>query len=170
VAFAAALHCSVCKATRLIEQGKRVNIPHRSHHKKCSLNRNTRGLSAMTVFVNTEATRNIAINAAPMASILGQRLAAEAVETGANIARFFSPHPQLNQTYQNLARPSLGSDDAVASSNGKGQDPQNVQQKNRNVRELLDDAPGSATNKDQELKWIEKTKYSKAMTLAVDTV
>jgi hypothetical protein len=38
VAFAAALHCSVCKATRLIEQGKRVNIPHRSHHKKCSLN------------------------------------------------------------------------------------------------------------------------------------
>jgi hypothetical protein len=170
VAFVEALHCSVCKARRLNARGNAVNIPHRPHHKKCSMNRKTRGLSAMTVFVNREATQNIAINTAPMASVLGQRLATEAAESGANIARFFAPYPQLNPASTNVAQLPLGTNEVVAWRNQQGGDPQKFQQKTRSIREVLDDALGSATNQDQELKWLEKTKYSKAMTLAIDTI
>jgi hypothetical protein len=59
---------------------KKVNIPHRSHHKKCSMNRKTRGLSATTMFVHEEAAPNIAINTASVSWTLGQRLATEAAE------------------------------------------------------------------------------------------
>jgi hypothetical protein len=170
VAFAEALHCSVCKARRLNARGNAVNIPHRPHHKKCGMNRKTRGLSAMTVFVNREATRNIAINTAPMASVLGQRLATEAAESGANVARFFAPHPQLNPPSTNVAQLPLGANEVVAWRNQQGGDPQKFQQKTRSVREVLDETLGSTTNQDQEFKWLEKTKHSKAMTLAVDTV
>jgi hypothetical protein len=56
VAFAEALLCSLCKDWRLsAREGENVNVPHRSHHKKCSMNRKTKGLSAMTVFVNEKA-------------------------------------------------------------------------------------------------------------------
>jgi hypothetical protein len=170
VAFAEALHCSVCKARRLNARGNAVNIPHRPHHKKCSMNRKTRGLSAMTVFVNREATRNIAINTAPMASVLGQRLTTEAAESGANIARFFAPYPQLNPPSTNVAQLPLGTNEVVAWRNQQGGDPQKFQQKIRSVREVLDETLGSTTNQDQEFKWLEKTKYSKAMTLAIDTI
>jgi hypothetical protein len=79
VAFVEKLHCRMCAAKNLhtISKNKKnaptVAIPHWGHHKKCSHNTKTRGLSAMTVFVNREAARNVAINAAPMGSILGQR-------------------------------------------------------------------------------------------------
>ena len=72
VAFVETLHCGVCKARHLSLRGKNVNIPHRSHHKNCSMNRKTKGLSAMTVFVNKQAARNIAINNAPINSVLGR--------------------------------------------------------------------------------------------------
>jgi hypothetical protein len=124
----------------------------------------------MTVFVNREATRNIAINTAPMASVLGQKLAREAVEAGTNIARFFSPpYPQLNPQYTNVAQLPLATDEVVTWRNPQGGDPKNYQQKNRSIREVLDETL-STTNQDQEFEWLEKTKYSKAMTLAIDTI
>jgi hypothetical protein len=55
VAFVEALHCSVCKAQQLSGRGKNMNVPHRPHHKKCSKNWKTKGLSAMTIFVNKKA-------------------------------------------------------------------------------------------------------------------
>jgi hypothetical protein len=134
VAFVEALHCSVCKARRLNARGNVVKIPHRPHHKRCSMNRKTRGLSAMTVFVNREATRNVAINTALMASVLGQRLATEAAEAGANVARFFAPHPQLNPPSANVVQLPLGANEAVAWRNQQGGDPQKFQQKTRSSR------------------------------------
>jgi hypothetical protein len=88
VAFAEALHCSVCKARRLNARGNAGNIPQEMWCEQ------ENELSAMTVFVNREATRNVAINTAHMASVLGQRLATEAAEAGANIARILlrAPH------------------------------------------------------------------------------
>jgi hypothetical protein len=170
VAFAEALHCSVCKVRRLNARGNAVNIHHGPHHKKCGVNRKTRGLSAMTVFVNREAARNVAINTAPMALVLGPRLATEAAEAGANIARFFAPCPQLNPPSTNVAQLPLGTNEAVAWRNQQGGHPQKFQQKTRSIREVLDETPGSTTNQDQEFKWLGKTKHSKAITLAVDTV
>ncbi len=65
----------------------------------------------MTVFVNNKAARNIAITTAPMASVLGQKLAAEAAEAGTNIARFFPRFPQLNPASTNIAQIPLGTND-----------------------------------------------------------
>ncbi len=43
-------HCKVCKAEQLIVlRGKKISIPHRPHHVRCSRNRTTRGASATTV-------------------------------------------------------------------------------------------------------------------------
>ena len=99
VAFVAALHCNQCIGLRLFKVAKArgktgVSKPHKPHHKKCSLNRKTKGLSAMTVFVENEAARNIARCTAPMASVLGRTLAAEAAEAGTNIGRFFLHTPR----------------------------------------------------------------------------
>jgi hypothetical protein len=105
-----------------------------------------------------------------MASVLGQRLATEAAEAGANVARFFAPCPQLNPPSTNVAQLPLGANEAVAWRNQQGGDPQKYHKKTRSVREVLDETLGSTTNQDQEFKWLQKTKYSKAMTLAVDAV
>jgi hypothetical protein len=169
-AFVEGVHCGVCKAKRDIARGKDVKLPHRSHDKRCSLNRRTRGLSATTVLVNKEAARNMAINTAPIASVLGQKLAAEA---GTNIARFFAPYPQLNPPDTNVAQISLGTDDVVVSTNQQGRNLQKFEQKTRSIREVMDDTLGDATggtNECQEFKWLETTKYPRALTLAIDLI
>jgi hypothetical protein len=170
VAFIEKLHCVVCKAKRLIAQGKNVSLPHRSHDKRCSMNRKTRGLSAMAVFVDKEANRNMAINNAPMASFLGQKLAAEAAKTGTNILRFFSPYPQLNPPATNVARLPLDMDNVVAWRKQQGRNPNSFEPKSPSIREVIDDTLGGTMNQDQEFKWLEKTRYSKAITLAIDYI
>jgi hypothetical protein len=167
VAFKEALHCSICKAQHLSGQGKNVNIPHRPHHKKCSKNRKTKELSAMTVFVNKEATRNMAMNiTAPVASFLGQKVAAEA---GTNIENSFSPYTQLNPPDTNAAQLPLGMDDVVAWSKQQGRNLQKFEPKSPSSHEVIDNTLGNM-NQDQEFKWLEKTKYLKAITLAIDYI
>ena len=137
VAFVAALHCSVCKARRLTAIGKKVSVPHRSHDKRCPMNRKTRGLSKTTVFVNREAQRNIAINTAPLASILGRKIDAE---SGATIARFFSPAcAQLDPKATNVEQPALETDDVVAWNIPQERIPPRFEQKSRSIREVIDD-------------------------------
>jgi hypothetical protein len=170
VAFVEKLHCILCKARHLQKQGKKVSIPHRAHDLRCHINRKTRGLSKMAVFVTRESARNIAINNAPMASVLGRKLAAKAAKDGTNIGRFYSPYPQLNPPDRNVARlVPLGTDNVVACIDEKAQNPKKFEQKTRSIREVLDDTLAS-TNQDQEFKWLEKTKYSKAITLAIDCI
>ncbi len=60
VAFIEKLHCVVCKAICLVAQGKNVSIPHRSHDKRCSNNRKTRGFSTTSVVVTRESVQNMA--------------------------------------------------------------------------------------------------------------
>jgi hypothetical protein len=171
VAFIEKLHCVVCKAKRLIAQGKNVSLPHRSHDKRCSMNRKTRGLSAMAVFVEKEANRNLAINNAPLASFLGQKLAAEAAKTGTNIGRYFSsPYPQLNPPDRNVERLPLATDHVAAWSTQGAESTKKFEQKTPSIRQVLDNTLGGTMNQDQEFKWLEKTKYSKALTLAIDHI
>jgi hypothetical protein len=88
--FVEKLHCIICKARRLVQQGKKVSIPHRQHDTRCHVNRKTRGLSPMTVFITRESAPNNVINNAPAtASVLGRKLASKA---GTNIGHFFSPY------------------------------------------------------------------------------
>jgi hypothetical protein len=176
-AFVSHLHCCVCKARHLNYLNSRaggktvkVNIPHRAHHKKCSMNRKTRGLSVMTVFVEKEATRNIARCTAPIASVLGRTLAAEAAEAGTNIGRFFPTLPQINPpATTNVAQLPLRTGDVVAWSNQQGPNPQKFEQKSRSIREVLDDTLGNKIQ-DEKFKWLEKAKYSRALTLAISHV
>jgi hypothetical protein len=89
--FVEKLHCIICKARRLVQQEKKVSIPHRQHNKRCSVNRKTRGLSPMTVFVTRESAPN---NVKPaMSSVLGQNLTAKAAKAGTNIGHFFLHTP-----------------------------------------------------------------------------
>ena len=83
----------------------------------------------MTVFVENEATRNVARCTAPMASVLGRTLAAEAAEAGTNIGRFFPSYPQLNPPVTNVAQLPLRTDDVVAWSNQQGPNLQKFEQK-----------------------------------------
>jgi hypothetical protein len=62
-AFVPLLHCHVCKSKKLLLQGKKIVIPHRSHHKHCPLNRKTRGNNTttqqnMTAFTITNNNNN----------------------------------------------------------------------------------------------------------------
>jgi hypothetical protein len=172
VAFVAKLHCVVCKAIRLVAQGKNVSIPHRSHDKRCSNNRKTRGLSAMAVSITKATAENIAINN----FVLGRKLAAEAAKKAAttNIGHFFSPYPQLNPPARNVTRlVPLGRDHVIAESTQQAKSSKKFEQKTPSIREVLDDTLASTNqdpNQDQELKWLEKTKYSRAMTLAIDHI
>ena len=121
------LHCVVCKAWRLVAQGKNVSLPHRSHDKRCSMNRKIRGLSA-AVFVTKAAAQNIVINNAPMASIFSQNLEAEA---GTNIACFFSsPYPQKIPPDRNVARHPVATDHVVAGSTQQAKSTKKFEQKN----------------------------------------
>ena len=109
--------------------GKKVSRSRKAHDKRCYLNRKTKGLSATTVFVEREATRNVARCTAPLASVLGRTLAAEAAEAGANIGRFFHPCPQLNPPVPNVAQLPLRTDDVVACRDQQGPIPKNFEQK-----------------------------------------
>jgi len=57
VAFDSALHCKVCKAKARKELDKSVKVPHDPHHRKCKLNRATKGLSERTVMVEKAAAK-----------------------------------------------------------------------------------------------------------------
>ena len=122
----------------------------------------------MAVFVNKEAARNMAINSAPMASILGRKLAATA---STNIGQYFSPFPQLAPPpTTNLKVAQLGgTDNVVARNNEVAQDPNKSDKKTPSIRQVMDDTLG-AMNLDEEFKWLEKTKYTMAMTLAIDLI
>jgi hypothetical protein len=167
VAFVAHLHCVVCKAIRLVSQGKNVSIPHRAHDKRCRVNRKTKGLSAMSVYVDREAAQNIAINNAPIDSVLGRRLAREA---STNINRFFAPLTQQTTPVRNMtALLQVATDNVVATSNEMANFTHKSHQNQPSIREVMDDTLG-AMNLAEEFKWLEKTKYSMAMTMAIDHI
>jgi hypothetical protein len=51
VAFISIVNCDICKAKHLNSRGTTTRIPHRAHHKACSINLRTRRASEMTAFV-----------------------------------------------------------------------------------------------------------------------
>jgi hypothetical protein len=153
VAFVAHLHCVICKAIRLVSQGKNVTVPHRSHDKRCRINRKTKGLSVMRIYINREAAQNIAINNAPIDSVLGRRLAAEA---STNINRFFSPLTQLTTPVRNVtALLQVVTNNVVATSNKLANNKHKSHQNQPSICEVMDDTLG-AMNLDEEFKWLKK--------------
>jgi hypothetical protein len=101
-----------------------------------------------------------------VASFMGQKVAAEA---GTNIARFFSPYTQLNPPDTNVAQHPLGLDEIVTWHKQPGQNPQKFEPKSPSLREVIDKTLGDM-NQDQEFKWLEKTKFSKAITVVIDYI
>ena len=99
IAFVPHLHCRVCKRKREIMQQKSTSPLKRAHHVRCPLNRTTRGTSAQSVFVNRESERNVAINTAPVGSVLGKKIAAE---SGTSVAQFFAPTRPTTVPYNSL--------------------------------------------------------------------
>jgi hypothetical protein len=168
VAFVPWLHCNICKARRHFALGKIVNVPHRAHHPRCPDNQKTRGLSARTIFVHREADRNMALNTAPLASVLGLKIAAES-GAGTNIAHFFPPrHPPKAQNVTD-GDTNDKTNEVVPWSDPQPQNPRRFEGLRSYIDEILNSTKAT-TNQDQELKWLEKTKYSKAITLAIDYI
>lgn len=59
----------------------------------------------MTVFVEREAARNFQhAQPAPIASVWGRTLTAEAAEAGTSIGHFFPSYPQVNPPVTNVAQ------------------------------------------------------------------
>ena len=133
VAFISDLHCVNCmkkvEVKKAAAKGEIMNLSHKKHDVRCWKNRETKGLSATTVFVEREANRNIDKCTASLASVLGQTLAAEAAEAGTNIGRFFPPPPNLKSPVANVAQLPLRTDDVVACRDQQGPNPKNVAQK-----------------------------------------
>jgi hypothetical protein len=71
IAFVPHLHCKICVALQKQKMasctGEKVSIPHRSHHRRCPQNRNTRGGSARSVEVEKHAKQMLELNNLPLA-------------------------------------------------------------------------------------------------------
>jgi hypothetical protein len=66
LAFEANRDCIVCKGIYRKDMGECVVISHHAHDTRCVKNRETRGLSKMTVFVDKTSKNNVAINTMPL--------------------------------------------------------------------------------------------------------
>jgi hypothetical protein len=95
----------------------------------------------MSVYVDREAAQNIAINNAPIDSVLGRRLAREA---STNINRFFAPLTEQTTPVRNVtALLQVDTDNLVTTSNEMANLTHKSHQNQPSIREVMDDTLGA---------------------------
>ncbi len=161
-------HCKVCKAEHFRKMGRNVNLPHRSHHRRCPRNRSTRGTSATTVASVQEDRRLAAVNTAGQNTIMGRRLDTEM----ASVHPFFSRNDLFEtrapaQTQSNFAEsPPLPSPIEQARNR---ENPTSIGGDiTIHMSEYL--RQKAASNIQDTYKWLDKTKYPRPLMLAVDYI
>ena len=162
LAFNPMVDCRICVATDKFKRGVRSSIPHRPHHPACPKNLKTRGLSAMTVFINKEAARNIAENNRPIA----QPGVPPGVINAESIATFFAPRRQPtinNDVSSNERSRNIIVDSTISTLQRKknGFDP-------TKIREVIDERMQMVVDRNDKYSWVRKSRFNKTLVVAID--
>src|SRR5210317_1459409 len=173
-AFVPVLHCCVCKKLYQSATGKKVSIPHRAHDRRCPKNRKTRGMSAMTVFVNQEAERNIAANTAKICPKLDEE-SKISPWSKVEFEKLFFPKAGINPKKLTFDLDRSRSQDLKATSHTYGSRRRNFDcHLIPNIRDAMEDLVNeyldSRSKKTNDFSWTKKMNCSVQMALAINYI